>query len=74
MLLGLAVRSMHLDDVLLLGNDFVIPRSQESEITRIGCRIMDELVRPLRRIDMDDTEFACFKAVIFFDPCEYDFE
>lgn len=69
LLLGLARRSMHLNDTLLLGNDFVIPRqSQEIEISRIGCRIMDELTTTLRQAHVDDTEFACLKAIVFFDP------
>ncbi|XP_076337037.1 hepatocyte nuclear factor 4-gamma-like isoform X8 [Tachypleus tridentatus] len=69
LLLGLARRSLCLKDVLLLGNDFVIPRhSAETEISRIGCRIMDELVATLREVDVDDTEFACLKAIVFFDP------
>lgn len=71
LLLGLARRSMHLKDTLLLGNDFVIPRqSQEIEISRIGCRIMDELTTTLREAHVDDTEFACLKAIVFFDPCK----
>ncbi|XP_042907143.1 hepatocyte nuclear factor 4-gamma isoform X2 [Parasteatoda tepidariorum] len=69
LLLGLARRSMHLNDTLLLGNDFVIPRqSTEIEISRIGCRIMDELTTTLREAHVDDTEFACLKAIVFFDP------
>lgn len=69
LLLGLARRSMHLKDILLLGNDFIIPRhSPEVEISRIGSRIMDELVTTLREVHVDDTEFACLKAIVFFDP------
>lgn len=69
LLLGLARRSMHLKDLLLLGNDFIIPRhSAEVEISRIGSRIMDELITTLREVHVDDTEFACLKAIVFFDP------
>ncbi|KAL3184958.1 hypothetical protein MRX96_030847 [Rhipicephalus microplus] len=69
LLLGLARRSMHLKNVLLLGNDFIIPRaSTEVEISRIGARIMDELVTTLREVHIDDTEFACLRAIVFFDP------
>ncbi|XP_049267664.1 LOW QUALITY PROTEIN: hepatocyte nuclear factor 4-gamma-like, partial [Rhipicephalus sanguineus] len=71
LLLGLARRSMHLKNVLLLGNDFIIPRvSSEVEISRIGARIMDELVTTLREVHIDDTEFACLRAIVFFDPRE----
>ncbi|XP_029836973.1 hepatocyte nuclear factor 4-gamma isoform X2 [Ixodes scapularis] len=69
LLLGLARRSMHIKNVLLLGNDFIIPRvSSEVEISRVGARIMDELVTTLREVHIDDTEFACLRAIVFFDP------
>lgn len=69
LLLGLARRSMHIKNMLLLGNDFVIPRvSSEVEISRIGARIMDELVATLCEVHIDDTEFACLRAIVFFDP------
>ena len=29
---------------------------------------MRELVDPFRKICVDDTEFACLKAIVFFDP------
>ena len=29
---------------------------------------MNELVAPFKAIQMDDTEFACLKAIVFFDP------
>lgn len=69
LLLGLSRRSVHLKDILLLGNDFIIPRhSPDPEITRIGNRILDELVAVMRDVRIDDTEFACLKAIVFFDP------
>ena len=56
-------------DVLLLGNDYVITRqSQEPDISRIANRVLEELVRPLRDVQIDDSEFACLKAIVFFDP------
>lgn len=75
LLLGLAKRSLHLTDVLLLGNNCVIPRycgesgvTSDLDISRVGTRVMDELVRPLTEVHIDDTEFACLKAIVFFDP------
>ncbi|XP_054277224.1 hepatocyte nuclear factor 4-gamma-like isoform X2 [Macrosteles quadrilineatus] len=75
LLLGLARRSMHLKDVLLLGNNCVITRycaeagiAPDLDITRVGTRVMDELVRPFMEVQIDDTEFACLKAIVFFDP------
>ena len=29
---------------------------------------MDEIVKPLRDIQMDDAEYTCLKAIVFFDP------
>ncbi|XP_026475119.1 hepatocyte nuclear factor 4-gamma-like isoform X2 [Ctenocephalides felis] len=75
LLLGLARRSMHLKDILLLGNNCIITKhcqdsriSPDLDISRVGCRIMDELVKPMTEVQIDDTEFACLKAIVFFDP------
>lgn len=40
----------------------------ELEIARVAIRILDELVKPLRDIQVDENEYACLKAIIFFDP------
>lgn len=108
LLLGLARRSLHLKDVLLLGNNCIITRyspgtvsrtlllirlwpdkrelqlgnnyryfisenarSPDVDISRVGMRVMDELVKPLTEVQIDDTEFACLKAIVFFDPSKY---
>ncbi|XP_076267369.1 hepatocyte nuclear factor 4 isoform X4 [Rhynchophorus ferrugineus] len=77
LLLGLARRSMHLKDVLLLGNNCIITKHTavspdrnpaDFNISRIGSRIIDELVKPMTDVQIDDTEFACLKAIVFFDP------
>ncbi|KAM3963232.1 hepatocyte nuclear factor 4 isoform 1-T1 [Aphomia sociella] len=73
LLLGCARRSLHLKDVLLLGNNCIITKHNidgrmDIDISMIGVRVMDEIVKPLREIDIDDTEFACLKAIVFFDP------
>jgi len=80
LLLGLARRSMNLNNILLLGNDMIIPRDirqwsgvwmtepQDTVVRDIGVRVMNELVSPFKAIQMDDTEFACLKAIVFFDP------
>uniref|UniRef100_UPI00398EFAE7 hepatocyte nuclear factor 4-beta-like n=1 Tax=Pristiophorus japonicus TaxID=55135 RepID=UPI00398EFAE7 len=69
LLLGLARRSIPYKDILLLGNDFIIPRHcPELEIMRVANRILDELVKPLLELQIDENEFACLKAVVFFDP------
>ncbi|XP_069822428.1 hepatocyte nuclear factor 4-beta-like [Dendropsophus ebraccatus] len=69
LLLGVAKRSLPYKDFLLLGNDFIIDmQCPELEIARVAVRILDELVKPLREIQIDDNEYACLKAIIFFDP------
>ena len=72
LLLGVAKRSLTLNDILLLGNDAIITRqSQDADIGRIASRILDELVQPLRDVNIDETEFACMKAIVFFDPGKF---
>lgn len=44
--------------------------SPDLDISRVGSRIMDELVKPMTEVQVDDTEFACLKAIVFFDPSE----
>ncbi|OXB68720.1 hypothetical protein ASZ78_012919 [Callipepla squamata] len=69
LLLGAAKRSMAYKDILLLGNNYIIHRnSTEVEISRVANRILDELVRPFQEIQIDDNEYACLKAIVFFDP------
>ncbi|XP_021347044.1 hepatocyte nuclear factor 4-gamma-like isoform X2 [Mizuhopecten yessoensis] len=69
LVLGCARRSMSSSDMLLLGNDAVIPRHcQDADMGRVASRILDELSAPLREVQIDDSEFACMKAIVFFDP------
>ncbi|XP_054840905.1 hepatocyte nuclear factor 4-gamma isoform X1 [Eublepharis macularius] len=69
LLLGAAKRSMVYKDIILLGNNFVIHRnSSEIEISRVANRILDEIIRPFQEIQIDDNEYACLKAIVFFDP------
>ncbi|XP_075439286.1 hepatocyte nuclear factor 4-gamma isoform X2 [Ascaphus truei] len=69
LLLGVAKRSMVFKDILLLGNSYVIHRNcSEIEIIRVANRILDELVQPFQEIQIDDNEYSCLKAIVFFDP------
>ncbi|XP_041112395.1 hepatocyte nuclear factor 4-alpha-like isoform X4 [Polyodon spathula] len=69
LLLGAAKRSMMFKDIILLGNDHIIPRNcPELEVNRVAVRILDELVLPFQELQMDDNEYACLKAIVFFDP------
>ena len=72
LLMGVARRSLQLKDVLLLGNDCILPRnSMPQEMLHITSRILDEVIKPLQDVDIDDSEFACLKAIVFFDPGNY---
>uniref|UniRef100_A0A3Q2QNY1 Hepatocyte nuclear factor 4-beta n=1 Tax=Fundulus heteroclitus TaxID=8078 RepID=A0A3Q2QNY1_FUNHE len=69
LILGAARRSLPYNDVILLGNDFVIPlRGAGLEVSRVALRIQEELVKPLRELDITDKEFACLRAIVFFAP------
>jgi len=73
LVMGVARRSLKCNsDVLLLGNNFIIPRKNGTnpEIDIVTERILDELVLPLRELSLDETEFACLKALIFFNPSD----
>jgi len=72
LVMGVARRSLKCQNVLLLGNNFIIPRNSgtQPEIEVVTDRILDELVVPLAELSLDDTEFACLKALIFFDSAD----
>lgn len=54
---------------VLAGNDHIIPRNcPELEVGRVSVRILDELVLPFQELQIDDNEYACLKAIVFFDP------
>lgn len=55
--------------IVFAGNYFVIPVSgAEVEVSRVAARILEELVKPLRELDITDSEFACLKTIVFFSP------
>lgn len=61
--------SLHVVILSFQGNNYIIHRnSTEVEISRVANRILDELVRPFQEIQIDDNEYACLKAIVFFDP------
>ncbi|XP_034017596.1 hepatic nuclear factor 4, beta [Thalassophryne amazonica] len=69
LILGVARRSLPYNNLILLGNDFVIPlQCAEVEVSRVAFRIQEELVKPLRELDITDKEFACLRAIVFFAP------
>ncbi|KAF0043202.1 hypothetical protein F2P81_004539 [Scophthalmus maximus] len=69
LILGAAKRSLPYNNLILLGNNFVIPlRGDQIEVTRVAFRIQEELVKPFRELDITDREFACLKTIVFFSP------
>lgn len=40
----------------------------ELEMSKVAARVLEELVRPLRELDITDAEFACLRAIVFFAP------
>jgi hypothetical protein len=69
LILGAARRSIRCTDKLLLGNGAIICKEKsEAEIGKIATLILDLIVRPLREIQINDHEFSCLKAIVFFDP------
>jgi hepatocyte nuclear factor 4 len=72
--LGAARRSLKYEDKLILGNGQVISRNenlQGTEIGKVAGMVLDLIVKPLKDIQIDDTEFSCLKAILFFDPGMY---
>lgn len=50
---------------------FPDPRcSPNLDISKIGARIIDELVLAMKDVNIDDSELSCIKALVFFDPSE----
>ncbi|GFR82825.1 hepatocyte nuclear factor 4-gamma [Elysia marginata] len=69
LILGVAKRSLAVAEVLLLGNESVITRQNgDPDVGYVASRILDEIVQPMRDVHIDDTEYACLKALVFFDP------
>lgn len=48
----------------------ILPRHSQDQmdIHRVASRVLDELIAPMRDVALDDHEFACLKAIVFFDP------
>lgn len=53
------------------GNDFIIPvRGIEQEMSKLATRVLEELVRPLKELNITETEFVCLKTIVFLAPGE----
>uniref|UniRef100_A0A158P8I5 Nuclear receptor domain-containing protein n=1 Tax=Angiostrongylus cantonensis TaxID=6313 RepID=A0A158P8I5_ANGCA len=70
-ILGVAFRSLSLENSICLANDTLIPKEHAANIGDINCvvgRIIDELVMPMRRLAIDLCEYVALKAILFFNP------
>ncbi|KAA3675458.1 uncharacterized protein DEA37_0011783 [Paragonimus westermani] len=55
--------------LILLGNRRIISKnSPQPEIADIAYRILEQLYQPMQDFCLDDSEIACLRAIIFFDP------
>uniref|UniRef100_A0A3B5LUZ1 Hepatic nuclear factor 4, beta n=1 Tax=Xiphophorus couchianus TaxID=32473 RepID=A0A3B5LUZ1_9TELE len=71
LILGAARRSLPYNDVILLGkinclNIIYFCRNCSDHV--LAIRIQEELVKPLRELDITDKEFACLRSIVFFAP------
>ncbi|ETN75623.1 Ligand-binding domain of nuclear hormone receptor [Necator americanus] len=74
-ILGVAFRSLSLDNSICLANDTLIPKEHAANVGDINCvvgRIIDELVLPMRRLGIDLCEYVALKAILFFNPVARD--
>lgn len=77
LLLGASWRSLHLSGYVLIGDRYIVTRtSADAAISKIGGRLIDEVIAPLQQLQIDETEYATLKAAVFFDPgaCRYNGE
>jgi hypothetical protein len=69
LILGAARRSLRCTDTLVLGNGAIISKEKsEFEISKVAGLVLDLIVKPLKEIQINDHEFSCLKAIVFFDP------
>uniref|UniRef100_A0A1I8FW58 Nuclear receptor domain-containing protein n=1 Tax=Macrostomum lignano TaxID=282301 RepID=A0A1I8FW58_9PLAT len=69
LILGVTYRSRAETAMLILGNSFrVSSNNPDLSMAQVAGRVINELVSQFRELGIDFTEYACLKAVVFFDP------
>ncbi|XP_065827813.1 retinoic acid receptor RXR-alpha-B-like isoform X2 [Oscarella lobularis] len=70
LMLRMALRYSPLDDTIVLANGTALHRNLSSasnpEIGRLVGRIIDEVVKPFKLMDVDQAEMACLKSIVLF--------
>ncbi|TPP66291.1 Hepatocyte nuclear factor 4-alpha, partial [Fasciola gigantica] len=55
--------------LILLGSNRIISRhSPQRQIAEIASQILEQLYQPMYGLCLDESEFACLRAIVFFDP------
>ncbi|KAK0424225.1 hypothetical protein QR680_008557 [Steinernema hermaphroditum] len=70
--LGVAFRSLTIaEEAICLSNDTLITQQHAvaiGDINSVVVRILDELVRPMRSLVIETSEYVALKAIVFFNP------
>jgi hypothetical protein len=69
LMLRMATRYSPMEDTLVLGSGRALHRefTQDPEVRRLIGRILDEVVAPFKKMNIDQAEMACLKTIILFD-------
>ncbi|TKR93290.1 hypothetical protein L596_007774 [Steinernema carpocapsae] len=70
--LGVAFRSLTIaEEAICLSNDTLITQQHAQaigDINSVVVRILEELVRPMRSLVIETSEYVALKAIVFFNP------
>eukprot|EP00118_Oscarella_pearsei_P025378 m.308087 g.308087 ORF g.308087 m.308087 type:complete len:435 (+) comp43358_c0_seq1:141-1445(+) len=68
LMLRMALRYSPVDDTIVLANGTALHRDLTSspEVGRLVGRIIDEVVKPFKSMDVDQAEMACLKTIVLF--------
>lgn len=67
---GTVERRITTPQLMCLGTNFTLHRNsaQQAGVAPIFDRILSELSLKMKRLDLDQTELCCLKAIIIFNP------
>lgn len=67
---GLAHRSMHSGNSILLAKNLLV-NSEQAKQLGVGCifdRVLSELVTKMQQLKVDETELGCLRCIVLFNP------